>query len=477
MKKKGTQKNTGAAFLIVTAILFAVLLLLTAALTTVFLAASSEVDSFDLKQVTSDRDDADTDITEYFLPEFAGITVNGERFGISSPSSIVSELFRLGAPVIHEILAPEYCEEELSADAWKRLAEEKNSVYLRFHERTSLGVLSLYAGLYSGEHSGPDVPGYTAELLLLPYLESNTSNNGIMRIAVRDSDGRATLYISRQPDAILTVEDLAKAVSSYQTRLKPVVFAGDEYPAASPTEPVFMSVVDCREIIIIGDTASLLAPGDEEEEKLLRVFDINPDKLLTSHTESDGTRTFVDTQGMLSIRTSEISYRATTDGGIRLSELTGGSDEEASYSFRSYIGGAALLWNRIRDIGESYVGEDADLQFSGISYANGAVTVEFSYAVDNLRIITGKPAFSAVFENGILRSVQLHTVSVLNLGTRGQSANEWWFYQTIGGITPQNVTLVYPAVYASPYSVDYDKDAIGAQWAAITVPAEERRGR
>lgn len=475
--KKSTQKNTGTISVIVTVILFAVLLLLTAALTTVFLAASSEVDAFDLKQVTSGREDADTDITGYFLPEFAGITAQDERYGISFPSSIVSELFRLGAPVIYEILSPEFYAGKLDEDAWLRLSEEKYSVYLRFHERTSLGVLSLYAGLYSGERAGKDVPGYASELLLLPYGDSVTYENGIIRIAVRDSDGQAYLYVGRQPDSILAGEDLVQTVSSYQTRLKPFVFAGDDYPAASPTEPVFMSTVNYRDIIIMEDTASLLAANAEESEKLLRVFDINPDKLLTSHTDVDGTRTFVDTQGMLSVGKSDISYRSTTDGGIRISELTGVSAEDTAYSIRSYIGASVLLWSRIRDIGESYVGQDSDLQLSGISYADGAVTVKFSYAVDNLRIMTGRPAFSAVFENGILRSAQLHTIAVLNLGTRGQSANEWWFYRTLDGISAQNVTLVYRAVYASPYSVDYDKDAIGAQWAAITVPAEERRDR
>ncbi|MBQ8187259.1 MAG: hypothetical protein IJ037_10385 [Clostridia bacterium] len=473
MKKNGTKKNTGIPAMIVTAVLFAVLLLLTGALTTVFLATSAEVDTFDLAQVTSGRDDGDIDITGYFLPEFAGITSGGERWGISASANIVGELFRLASPAITEILTPECLAGEIDTAEWTALAEEKYSVYLRFHERTPLSALTLFTGLYSGSEPDGGVTGYASELLLLPYGESIEHKTGIMRAAVRDTDGTAHLYIKLRPDEMLTPEDLEQTVTSYRSSLGTFVFAGEDYSAASPTEPVFVTPVEFRNIIIIGDTGTLLAESDDESEKLLRVFDINPDKLLSSHTESDGTRTFVDTQGMLSIRKDGISYQSTSDGGIRLSDITGVMTDDAS--LHSYIGAAVVLWREIHDIGETYVGEDASLQLSGISAGEGVVKVSFAYAVDNLRIMTGIPAFTAVFENGILRSAELHTIGVLNLGTRGQSANEWWFFDTISAITPQNVTLVYRAEYASLYSLDYDADLVSAEWAAITAQPEDGR--
>lgn len=475
MKKTTAKKNTGIPAIIVTAVLFAVLLVLTGALTTVFLATSAEVDTFDLAQVTSGRDNGDMDITGYFLPEFAGITSQGARWGISASANIVGELFRLTAPSVSELLSPDCLAGEIDTAEWTALSEEKHSVYLRFHERTPLSVISLFAGLYSGREPESGVTGYAEELLLLPYGESSEHKTGIMRAAVRDSDGTVTLYLKLRPAEMLTPEDLEQTVNSYRSSLRTFVFAGDRFASSSPTEPVFMSPVDFRNIIIIGDTGTLLAEDDDDSEEVLRVFDINPDKLLSSHTESDGTRTFVDAQGMLSVRNDGIFYQSTSDGGIRLSDVTGVMTDEIS--LHSCIGASVILWKEIRAVGETYVGEDADIELSGVSASGGRVKISFSYTVDNLRIMTGRPAFTAVFENGILRSAELHTISVLNLGSRGQSANEWWFYGTLDGVRPQNVTLAYRAKYASLYSIDYDADLVTAEWAAVSYVQEEgRRG-
>lgn len=475
MKKNKAKKNTGIIAMTVTAVLLAVLIGLAAALIMTFLATSAEVDTFDLAQVTSGRDAADIDITGYFLPEFAGITTDGERMGVCSSANTVGELFRLVSPAIAEMLTAEHLAGGITEEEWIALAEEENSVYLRFHERTPLSVLALFAGLYSGNDSVNAPSGYAVEMLILPYSESFEHRNGIMRIAVRDSDGSASFYIKVQPGSVLTAEELAQTAASYQSSLRTFVFAGDDYPASSPTEPVFMSSVAFRNIIAIGGTGATIAENDGEAESLLRVFDINPDKLLSTHTEPDGSRSYIDTQGILYIRESEFEYRSTSDGGIHLSDLTAA---EWGSTLQNYISASVEVWNRIRDINRMYTGDEADLELSSVSSKDGTVTVTFAYAVDNLRIMTEKPAFTAVFEDGILRSATVFTIAVWNLGTRGQSANEWWFYDTLDGVTPMNVTLVYRANYASVYSVDYDADSLAAEWAAVTeIPDDERRGR
>lgn len=452
--------------------LFVVLIGLTAALIMTFLASSAESEAFDLQQVTADKNKSTVDLTGYFLPEFAGITTGGTGRGISGSSGITAEIFRMSAPALSELMAVECFRGQITGEEWLLLAGESDSVYFRFHERTPLAVLALFAGLYSENESGTAVQGYACELLILPYRESEQYQSGIIRAAVRDSDGTAYLFAKASPQYALTPEDLAQTADSYQSSLYGFVFAGETYTASSPTEPVFTAPVSFRNIIITGNTASLMS--ESETEDMLRVFEINPDKLLTTHTEDDGTRSYVDSQGVLYIRPSEIEYRSTSDSGIRADDLTGTRWDTTAHTLESYIAASAALWNRICDVGRLYTGEDADVILTSASSYGGTVTVRFAYTMDNLRIMTGCPAMEAVFENGRLRSAAVHTIAVMNLGTRGESADERWFFRTMDGIVPDDVTLVYRDSYSPAYSADYAADAVAAEWAALTVTYDEK---
>ena len=448
------------------AVLFVVLMGLTAALIVAFLASSAESETFDLEQVTADKTTAAVDLTGYFLPEFAGIISDGTGRGISASSGITAEIFRMSAPALSEMMAVECFRGQITEEEWLLLAGEENSVYFRFHERLPIALLSLFAGLYSGNDSGIAVQGYACELLVLPYRESEQYGGGMIRAAVRDYDGTAYLFAKASPRSTLTAEDLAQTADSYRSSLYEFEFAGDRYRAQSPTEPVFTVPVDFRNIIITGNTASLME--EHECENLLRVFDINPDKLLTAHTESDGTRSYADTQGVLYIHPSEIQYRSTSDSGIRADDLAPVRWDTNAHTLESYIAASVQLWHRICGVGKLYTGEDADVILTSASSQGGRVTVQLSYTMDNLRIMTGCPAMEAVFENGGLLSASVHTIAVMNLGTRGETADERWFFRTLDEV-PGNVTLVYRDRYSPAYSADYAADSLAAEWAALTV--------
>ncbi len=471
-KHSGIRDSIG---MLAAAGLLVVLIGLTAALIMTFLASSSEAETFDLEQVTADKTTATVDLTGYFLPEFAGIVSDGIGYGISSSAGIAGELFRLGASTVSELLTVECFRGEITDDEWLKLAAEESSLYFRFHERTPISVLTVFAGLYCGQEPGLAVQGYAAEMLILPYVESMQYQSGMVRAAVRDLDGTMYLFAKASPQSVLTAEDLAQTSDSYRSSMYRFVFALDDYSAASPTEPVFTVPVSFRNIIITGNTASLMAANETETEELLRVFEINPDKLLTTHTEEDGTHSYIDTQGVLYIRPSEIAYRSTSDGGIRVSDLTTVSMDTTANTLQSYIAASAEMWHRICSIGRLYTGEEADLVLTSLTASGGMVTVRFAYTMDNLRIMTGQPAFEAVFENGSLRSASVHTIAVMNLGTRGESLGEVWFRGTLGGAIAENVTLVYRARYASAHSADYTADAVAAEWAAVVAAAEERK--
>ena len=473
MAEKPQKKQFGNIIGILAAAgLFGLLMVLTAALIVTFRTSSSEAQTFDLQQVTADKTTSAVDLTGYFLPEFAGITSGGVRRGISSSRGISGELFRLSASALSELMAVECFRGTITEEEWILLAGEEESVYFRFHERTPLAVLALFAGLYSGSETGIAVQGYAVELLILPYRESEQYESGIIRAAVRDYDGKIYLFAKASPESMLTAEDLGKTADSYRANLYPFEFAGEKYAAASPTEPVFTSSVSFRNIIITGNTASLM--NEEEAERLLRIFEINPDKLLTAHTESDGTRSYADSQGVLYIRESEIEYRATTDSGFGAADLISVRWDTTAHTLESCIAASVQLWNRICGVGKLYTGEDADIVLTSVSSSGGRITVQFAYVMDNLRIMTDCPALQTVFENGRLRSASVHTAAVMNLGTRGESPDERWFFRTRNGEASDNVTLVYRDSYSPAYSADYTDDAVPAQWAALNVTYGEK---
>jgi|GEM_PF-1413084 len=471
MKKRGGIRDSIG--MLAAAGLFVVLIGLTAVLIMIFLASSSEAENFDLEQVTADKTTSTVDLTGYFLPEFAGITTDGKRRGISSSSGIVGELFRLGAPAAAELLTVDCFRGEISEDEWLKLAAEENSLYFRFHVRTPLPLLTMFAGLYSGQETGMSVQGYACELLILPYMESEQYQSGMIRAAVRDSNGTVYLFAKTAPQSMMTAEDLAQTADAYRSSMYSFVFAMDDYPASSPTEPVFTVPVLFRNIIITGDTATLMS--DSDTEVLQRAFEINPDKLLTSHTDENGTRSYTDTQGALYILPSEILYRSTSDSGIRVNDLTAVTMSTTAKTLQGYVAASVEMWRRISSVGKLYTGDEADLMLTSVAADGSTVTVRFAYTVDNLRIMTGIPAFEAVFENGSLRSASVHTISVMNLGTRGESMGETWFYNSLVAAMPENVTLVYRDRYASPNSADYTADAVGAEWAAVTAVTDERK--
>ncbi|MBQ2725173.1 MAG: hypothetical protein IJF78_05670 [Clostridia bacterium] len=471
MKHRKTKKNNGAAAMAVTVVLFVLLIGLTAALIMVFRATSAEVDTFDLNRVTSDKEQAEIDITGYFLPEFAGITTDGVRLGISSSAGIVREVFRLAAPAVSEILKEEHLKGELTDEEWLALADEEDSLYFRFHQQVPLTVLSLFSGLYgSGEENG-GADGYVYEMLVLPYSESIRRRSGVIRAAVRDSEGKSLLFMKALPDYVLTAEALEQTADSYRSSLYAFRFDGNS--CASPTEPVFLSPVSFRNIIINGDTATMLHDSESETETLLRSFGLNPDKLLSTHKGADGACSFIDTRGILYIRSSEIEYRSTSDGGLRVSDLTAREWDTEPHIVQSCIAASVGIWNRIRAIGRLYTGDEADLMLSSVSSDGHRVTVRFLYTVDNLRIASEQPAMETVFENGILRSAKIHTIAVMTLGTRGVSLSEGWFLGTLDRTIPRNVTLVYRNRYAPVDSADYTSDAVGAEWAAVSAAGKE----
>ena len=408
---------------------------------------SQSIVPFDLSTITSEKTEYSIDITRYIIPEFIGITYDDEMLGISGTANVLSEIYRKLSGIISEIMTP-----DLVSDAeyskWDEYAENSVSVYIRYHDELPDCVIGIFADACRGvETARTAVTSYIYEMYIIP----NTDGSGRIDIAVKSEDGEVKIY-SGIPENVLTKEDTRKILDSYGNSMyKCKMYEG---------QPVFTENIETKSILITGDTAALIQTEmtDEEKSGLMRFFALNPDKLLSSHVDEEGMDSYVDSHGALYIRESGIEYDSYSDGGIGLDDFLGYSDEA---TIENYIKASISIITYLRSLNRNIAGGDAEIYLESVQSSEGKVTIKFMYAFDGIKIYDIEPAFTAEFENGILRSASLYSVSVRNLGERHILMLEESFISIMKetGNSVKRTSIVYRS--------DFVSESVEAQWQNI----------
>lgn len=450
------QTKTYAWLVWLIAALFVLLAVLTYTTITLLRYSSSGMNTvpFDLEQITAQQNADEIEISDLILPAFIGITSDNTRRGTSVSVNTAADLYDAVMPVLAECFT-DACASEGSDEHWKNAAAEPSSVYIRYH--SSLPDYLIHT--VSGGSVSADNSAYVYEMFLLPYSESTDT----ITIAARSKDGVVTVFTKHAPTEILTAEDLRRFLRSYRSMLTAFSFPGSDADDFR-TEPVFQTSVSTRNVIITSRTALLLQNSAEDTQSLLRLFSLNPDKLLSSHISANGTGSYVDQKGILYIRSSSFGYQAAQDGGIPFDSFAASDD---SASLASYLRASLLLFESIRSLNIHFAGGDADIMLTSVETADNRISITFDYTFDNIRIADIQPAFAVTFENGMLVSAELYTLSVRNLGTRTDSVDEWWIekqYTDLHKTAPLDITLVYPA--------DFISESVCAQWRGEWASAE-----
>lgn len=455
MKYGRKQKNSEKIVLAAAVVLFVLLCVLTAATLSVVMSSSSVQSTvpFDLGRITADKTAEYADVSDLLLPSFIGITADGARQGVSSSVNTVAELYRMITPTLAAVMADEYCTKADEA-LWNDLAREENSVYIRYHSELNDYVVSVFAD--SGNTARNSLNAYIYELFLLPYSESTNA----VRAAVRSQSGEVYVYEQSSPEEIITDDDLRRMQRSYRSALTEFEFAGERAFLQSPTEPLFRSEITSRNVIITGGSGALVQNSSKEMEELMRLFSLNPDKLLNRHTESDGSTSYIDRQGILYLRNDVFEYAAVSDGGISLENYIGYTD---NIGLMDYVQASMVIFDEMGTINRHLTGGDADITLTSVESGGGSVTLTYEYTFDNLLITGIEPALVCVFEEGMLKSAKLYTLAVRNLGDRMDSIEEWWFAdytegRTEAGVVYGNIGLVYRS--------DFVSDSVSAEWCA-----------
>lgn len=402
---------------------------------------------FDLSTVTSEQTEYPIDVSKFIIPEFIGITYGGEKLGCSGSENILGEMYRELSGVISEVLCDGNIAEGSRTD-WSIFAESKSSVYIRYHSELPDCAVGYFADEASGNVTDRrNVTSYIYEMYIIP----NTDGSGKVDIAVKSKGGDVCFY-SGTPESILTGDGTAKMLDSYRSGMYEYKMSGGQ--------PVFTENISTRNILITGGTAALIQTetNDETKNEIIRFFGLNPDKLLSSHIDEEGMDSYVDTHGSLYIKESGIEYNSSSDGGVGIYDFIGDADE---ISLGEYIKASVSMITYMRSVNKNIAGGDAEIYLYSVTSQNGKVKLEFMYAFDGIRIMDLKPAFTAEFEDGILRRASLYSISVKYFSERRVLMLEDSFIEIMKSYG-KNVTYTN-IVYRS----DFLSESVGAEWQCV----------
>ena len=456
MKKNVSKSSREIGSRIAVAVLFAALCVLTFLTISAISGSSRTVDSgFDLAALTNEARQTDTDLSDYLLPEFIGVTVNGVRSGVAGAANIVSELYSLLTPTLRSAF---FYTVPLEEGNWEDGTSAENSVYIKYHSELPDGILALFAGMEA--NTSPDsivFRGNVREIFILP--PSSVSEDTIMM--TRSDSGDMRMYLIPGHKASVGVDELERFVRSYGSSMTSFIFNEEKYEHLFWSEPVFTGDLSARDLIMTDGTSALIQNSSREREEVLRIFGLNPDKLLNVHSEKDGSGSYYDTRGIVYFRNTTFEYvRSSADNGRSVSDILGRTfltGRSAAEVLEDYIRAAVLLYESIAAVNPIYTGGEAALTLRSVSAENGEVTLRFLYTVNNLRISDERDAFRITFSGGRISSAELYTMAVRVLADRSSPYSEWWFASTLDRFA-SDVRLVYRS--------DYVSEAVSAEWAA-----------
>lgn len=277
----------------------------------------------------------------------------------------------------------------------------------------------------------------------------------------RSDSGELRMYVIPGHKASVGVGELERFVRSYSSSMTSFIFNEGKYANLSFSEPIFTGELSARDLIMTDGTSALIQNSSAEREEILRIFGLNPDKILNVHSEADGSAGYYDTRGIVNFRRSTFEYlRSSEDNGRSVSDILGRAfapNRSAAEALTDYIHAAIRLYESIAAVNPIYAGGEADLMLRSVSSENGEVTLRFLYTVNNLRISDAQDAFRITFSAGRVTSAVLYTMTVRILADRSFPYSEWWYASTLDHFS-SDVRLVYRS--------DYVSDAVSAEWAA-----------
>lgn len=453
MNRQKRRDTVNRVLFTVTAVLLCALICLTLALVVIISAGSAGSGSFDIDKVKPSGV-GQADISKLFVPQFVGVSSAGGRKGLFFPENVITDLYNSVAPAVSYILSEGTTEDGSEAD-WNGFTDLESYVYVRLHTQLPETVVRMFGDLvsdtaYIGNSNRSDV----LEMFIIPYSESADE----AKLATRSADGTVTVYTAKDPRIFLSEGEIEKIFKTYSSSLCRFEFARDGFASFSYSEPIMLDASGISNIITTNGTAQIVFSSPYTVNALLKVFGMNPEKAVENQTEDGRDSYYIDPRGVLYIRDSSFEYRATSDGGITIADLTGQS--KTAFGAEDYIRATCAIFSRIRDIRIAFTGGEAGTVISGFSSARGVVTVEMLYCFDNIPLSGIQPAVKAVYENGSLKEAVIYTLSAHRRNDKTTVMSQYGFASNIDmrGIGARFMVPVY--------KTDFLSESVRPEWSA-----------
>ncbi len=304
------------------------------------------------------------------MPAFVGYSVNGENFSPNLHDGDYEKFMSLSQPFIKNVFSDISTILEFSSDtAGSEYIDSltANSNYLYFLFPTELPA-AAFVPSFTGEAQEEIFHSFNVREL---YIFCDESGN--LSGAVTGSDGSiATLTVQNKVN--LSFENFSQFTNlSDSNKFEFASIAGEK-------KPVYSYSVAINDILEYNDTGDFTLDSPEGVSNALTAFGFNPNGTRFYKSTSDGSLTYVQEQGVLSVSTAGDILYSSSGGGMHLSEFL--NLERSSYSFSEKICAAHRI---INSLDKALYGKDASLCLTDISYSDGSLVLDFCYAVSGVR--------------------------------------------------------------------------------------------
>lgn len=365
------------------------------------------------------------------LPEAACFESGGERLMLIANEGAQSDLYTSLAPFIAKTLSSSG--ETVGAD---EAAFVGDYLRLRYHRPLPAAVIVCSAARGTNGDAQACADGTLISELLI--------KNGCLYAisAVGDVKRYTTDEETEYPD----IASLFTMYSGVMVEYKTAAELG--LSGIRADEPVITGAVVTKTMNVTNISAQIVLSNAEAFEAVIRLFNFNPDKL-SSGGETGG-EYYVETHGILRMDIDGIVYKATTGGGLPLSDYLSdhGSD---GYTISDAIEAADSITESLRDINPHLIGGDGDVTLLSVDAQGGALTIKYGASFDNV-LLTGFTVLSVTVDNGMITSVELNTFTASDLSGVERSWSEVWYLRNVARIPPGAdgvAKLEYPADFSA----------------------------
>ncbi len=393
---------------------------------------------------------SDTFNISFIIPEFIGFNFDNGVIGITGNTEVTSDIYLTASEYIKYVFGNNYlCDKKDSSDGeaiWNSCLSGSNYIYMKYPSALPSDVIIAFSNSEKTT-SAVGLPDDGVVFISEMFLLFNYYGEDLYAVhaVTKDFNGNIAVfeynYINIEPRKYFKIEGI---LSYYGNNLfLHYDFAKKHHANLNYKLPlkdsaiIYDKDISANDIIVsnINDKKFSGIPAD----LILKQFGYNPDKL-NSFINTDGTLVYIETHGELKILSDKIIYTANdNNGGIDISDYLSYGIYNGDYDIFEIIKATGIIIDSIRKIDTGFIGGDAGLRISDISYdyENNNLIIKYSYYYNNIVISSETGYFDAcrfkIKDNKIIE-VYINSIQINGSLNKRMNYPQLWMLDKIGNI-------------------------------------------